>query len=147
MSIEVVKVTEEERAKLLTPVQIADRLGVSERTVRRWLRQGKLRGIRAGRQWLVSPASLETFLHGGDRLTLTLKIDAGIGALSLENGQTGKFAILPDYIWEDLSGIIEKQGMTDAADMIRRALRKFQAYRASVTHLMEARKNGETNDE
>lgn len=36
-----------------TTEEVAEQLGVSESTVRRWLRQEKLEGQRIGRRWLV----------------------------------------------------------------------------------------------
>ncbi len=51
--------------QLLTVEQIADRLQVTEWTVRNWLRQGRLRGLRLGSRtagWRVRPSDLEHFL-------------------------------------------------------------------------------------
>ena len=39
--------------KLLTPEQIAERLQVVERTVYRWLNEGRLEGVKLGRLWRV----------------------------------------------------------------------------------------------
>ena len=36
---------------LLTTAQVAERLGVDEATVRRWQREGKLNGVRVGKDW------------------------------------------------------------------------------------------------
>ncbi len=49
--------------KLLTPVDIANRLQVNERTVTQWLRKGHLRGFKVGREWRVSVKDLEAFLE------------------------------------------------------------------------------------
>ena len=53
----------------LTPEEIAAELRVQARTVRLWLDRGKLRGVKAGRQWRVERSDLEAFLHGrnGDK--------------------------------------------------------------------------------
>lgn len=48
--------------KLLTPAQIADTLQVSEKTVRRWLNEGKLSGIKLEQFWRVKPADFEAYL-------------------------------------------------------------------------------------
>ena len=51
--------------KLLTPVDIANRLQVHERTVTQWLRKGHLRGFKVGKEWRVSVEDLEAFLEAG----------------------------------------------------------------------------------
>jgi excisionase family DNA binding protein len=48
--------------KLLTPKDAAERLAVSPKSIRAWLRQGKLRGVRAGRLWRIRERDLEAFL-------------------------------------------------------------------------------------
>ncbi len=48
---------------LLTPVDVANRLQVNERTVTQWLRKGHLRGFKVGKEWRVSVADLEAFLE------------------------------------------------------------------------------------
>ncbi len=59
---------------LLTVPQVAERLQVSEWTVRDWLRKGQLRGVRLGGTrigWRVSEADLRRFIDsrasGGER--------------------------------------------------------------------------------
>jgi excisionase family DNA binding protein len=49
--------------KLLTPEQIAERLQVVERTVYRWLNEGRLEGVKLGRLWRVREDDLEAFLQ------------------------------------------------------------------------------------
>jgi excisionase family DNA binding protein len=51
--------------KLLTPEQAANRLAVSSRSIREWLRTGKLRGVRAGRLWRIRDRDIEEFLERG----------------------------------------------------------------------------------
>lgn len=48
--------------RLLTPEDVARRLNVSLVTVGRWLREGKLKGVKAGRQWRVKENDLQEFL-------------------------------------------------------------------------------------
>ena len=48
--------------KLLRPEEVAEMLQVSRRTVVRWLKEGRLKGVRAGRLWRVRKEDLETFL-------------------------------------------------------------------------------------
>jgi excisionase family DNA binding protein len=47
---------------LLTPKQPAARLLVSEKAVLDWLRPGKLKRGKAGRQWRIRERDLEAFL-------------------------------------------------------------------------------------
>lgn len=49
--------------KLLTPEQVAERLQVVERTVYRWLNEGRLEGVKLGRLWRVREDDLEAFLQ------------------------------------------------------------------------------------
>lgn len=48
-------------SKLLTKIQVADLMGVSWRTVNRWVASGKLKAIRAGRVLRFEPTELERF--------------------------------------------------------------------------------------
>ncbi len=48
---------------LLTPVDVANRLQVNERTVTQWLRRGFLRGFKIGKEWRVSSRDPEAFLE------------------------------------------------------------------------------------
>ncbi len=52
-----------ERERLLTPEQAAERLAVSPKTLRDWLRTGELKGVKVGRLWRVRPADLEAFIQ------------------------------------------------------------------------------------
>ncbi len=51
--------------KLLTPVDVANRLQVNVRTVTQWLRKGHLRGFKVGKEWRVSVKDLEALLEAG----------------------------------------------------------------------------------
>ncbi len=48
---------------LVTVKDAAAQLAVSSAAVRKWIYQGKLRAVRAGRLVRVRPADLEAFLH------------------------------------------------------------------------------------
>ena len=50
--------------KLLRPEEVAEVLQISRRTVVRWLKEGKLKGVRVGRLWRVREKDLEAFLRG-----------------------------------------------------------------------------------
>lgn len=60
--------------KLLTVRDVAEQLSVTEETVRRWLRDGKLAGVVLSRKagWRIRPEALTAFLAGhasGERET------------------------------------------------------------------------------
>jgi excisionase family DNA binding protein len=49
--------------RLLTPEEAAEILAVSPKSIRKWLRQGKLKGVKAGRLWRIRERDLEAFLN------------------------------------------------------------------------------------
>jgi excisionase family DNA binding protein len=49
--------------KVLTPEEAAELLQVSPFTVRKWLRSGKLKGVKAGRVWRIREKDLIEFLE------------------------------------------------------------------------------------
>lgn len=53
----------------LTPAQAGELLQVNERTVRRWLNEGTLRGSLLGRIWRVSPAAIDEFMKAHEGKT------------------------------------------------------------------------------
>lgn len=61
--------------KLLTPREVAEKLSVSEKTVKVWLWKGKLKGLKAGILWRVSEEDLETFLDPTRRLLANAPAD------------------------------------------------------------------------
>lgn len=58
-------------AKLITPEKAADRLSVSPVTIRKWLREGKLRGIKVfGSGWRVREDEIDKFIDQTEEETL-----------------------------------------------------------------------------
>ncbi len=51
--------------QMLTIQQVMERLQVSDETVYRYIRSGKLKAMRVGGLWRVSPEDLEKFLCNG----------------------------------------------------------------------------------
>ena len=47
---------------LLTPEGAAQLLAVRPKTIRDWLKRGRLKGVRAGRLWRIRESDLEAFL-------------------------------------------------------------------------------------
>jgi excisionase family DNA binding protein len=50
------------RDNYFTPKEVARRLRRNEQTIRRYLREGRLQGIRVGTRWLITDADLQLFL-------------------------------------------------------------------------------------
>lgn len=48
--------------QLLTPEEAALQLGIAPRTIREWLRNGKLQGVKLGRLWRVRETDLKAFI-------------------------------------------------------------------------------------
>ncbi|MBP2147235.1 excisionase family DNA binding protein [Methanofollis sp. W23] len=51
--------------KWVTPNVVGAELGVHPQTVRRWIKQGKIRGIKYGRQWRVPFEEFERIVREG----------------------------------------------------------------------------------
>ena len=49
--------------KLLTTREVAERLRLHPRTVESYLRKGRIRALKAGRNWRVPEAELESFIQ------------------------------------------------------------------------------------
>lgn len=49
--------------RLMTPEQAADYLAVAPKTMRDWLRTGRIRGVKVGRLWRVRLSDLEAFIE------------------------------------------------------------------------------------
>lgn len=48
--------------KMHSPEQVAEVLGVQPETVRMWLRDGQLKGIKFGRLWRIAENELQRFI-------------------------------------------------------------------------------------
>jgi excisionase family DNA binding protein len=61
MSIELGKVT------LFTVEELAERLDVQERTIREYLREGRLQGRKLAGRWYVTDEAIADYFRGGER--------------------------------------------------------------------------------
>jgi excisionase family DNA binding protein len=62
--------------KLYSISDLSKSLGLTERTIRGWFYQGKLKGVKIGKEWYISEKNLERFINaeeGGERRTKTIK--------------------------------------------------------------------------
>jgi excisionase family DNA binding protein len=48
---------------MLSRQEVAERLHVSDQTVRRWIKSGKLAAYKPGLEWRIHPSDLEAFLE------------------------------------------------------------------------------------
>lgn len=53
--------------RLLTPEEVAERLSVTVKTVREWLRTGELTGVKLGRIWRVREEDLIAWVESNVR--------------------------------------------------------------------------------
>jgi len=74
---------------LLSTKQVADRLGVDTKTVLRYLHQGKLKGVRIGRDYRIPGSALVTLLTKPTTVTATAG-SARITAIVNQKGGVGK---------------------------------------------------------
>src|SRR5215210_9136583 len=74
---------------LLTTRQVADRLGVDTKTVLRYLRAGKLKGARIGRDYRISESSLNGLLQPASTSTRTERASL-VTAIVNQKGGVGK---------------------------------------------------------
>jgi excisionase family DNA binding protein len=49
--------------EFLNVKQVQDMLGISERTVFRYIKSGELKGFKAGREWKFEPADIDAFIE------------------------------------------------------------------------------------
>src|SRR5829696_4092390 len=63
---------------------VAGRLGVSERTVRRWIKAGKLKATRPGRDYRIPESALRELVEEGE---VSPKVPASSSQRSLFNGE------------------------------------------------------------
>ena len=55
---------DEERALVLTTAEVGELLKCESRTVIRWIKEGRIKGIRVGRNWKVPKSEVERILNG-----------------------------------------------------------------------------------
>ena len=51
--------------KLLTTQEVADHLGLTQRTIYTYIQSGSLRAIKIGREWRIKESELEAFISRG----------------------------------------------------------------------------------
>ncbi len=64
-------------SEFLTIREIATRLRVDPVTVRVWCRQGRLKAVRAGKNWRIKPEDVEEFIRADRRRDVDQKKSEG----------------------------------------------------------------------
>lgn len=77
----------ERTKKLYTVNDIAERWGITTKTVTQMLRAGKLRAFRAGREWRVTQEALDAY-ERGERPTNTDRTPRHTGSLRITDALT-----------------------------------------------------------
>lgn len=92
--------------KMLTPEEVAIRLSVKPNTVRNWLREGNLKGVKLGKRiWRVKEADLQNYICCEQSIEYTVEdsddmLSAGdLKAVrqGLDDIKSGRFISLNDY--------------------------------------------------
>lgn len=78
--------------------QAIERLRTTRTTFYRWLRTGKIKGLKIGRQWRFRPEDIERFVCGQEpRIDLPVGADSAIAALQSAMNQAGISSALPSH--------------------------------------------------
>ena len=84
--------------KLLTPKDAAEILSLSPVTIKKWLWQGKLKGIKVGSVWRIKESDLKAFLRtGNDDEEKLSRDDLEAVKRGLEDIKAGRYVTLEEY--------------------------------------------------
>lgn len=84
--------------KLLTPKDAAKILSLSPVTIKKWLWQGKLKGIKVGSVWRIKESDLKAFLRtGNDDEEKLSRDDLEAVKRGLEDIKAGRYVTLEEY--------------------------------------------------
>ncbi|WP_213698107.1 helix-turn-helix domain-containing protein [Acetomicrobium sp.] len=84
--------------KLLTPKDAAEILSLSPVTIKKWLWQGKLKGIKVGSVWRIRESDLKAFLKtSNDDEEKLSRDDLEAVKRGLEEIKAGKYVTLEEY--------------------------------------------------
>jgi len=84
--------------KLLTPKDAAEILSLSPVTIKKWLWQGKLKGIKVGSVWRIRESDLKEFLKtSNDDEEKLSRDDLEAVKRGLEDIKAGRYVTLEEY--------------------------------------------------
>jgi excisionase family DNA binding protein len=84
--------------KLLTPKDAAEILSLSPVTIKKWLWQGKLKGIKVGSVWRIRESDLKAFLKtSNDDEEKLSRDDLEAVKRGLEDIKAGRYVTLEEY--------------------------------------------------
>jgi len=92
--------------KLLTPEQVADTLQVSVKTIKNWLRAGRLKGVKTGQLWRIEPEALRDYMS--QRRLTQIDLDEALYNSIIEKALKREPSIKPREMvrsWNVSSGI------------------------------------------
>lgn len=101
--------------RLLTVHEVADRLRVKPRTLREWLKEGRIRASKVGRDWRIEPAAVDEYLR---RQGVKVRLDPDAWQAGFDAGKEGSPSLAPagtadKLAW--LSGYIEGKAELEKA--------------------------------
>lgn len=103
--------------KFLTPEEAADRLAVSPKSIREWLRNGKIKGVKAGKLWRISPQALDEFLNESRAQYIVERV-------SEEKQETGSAQSLREYTHNEIREFLQADKITpEIARKVERLLK------------------------
>ncbi len=110
--------------RFLTSVQASQLLGINPDTMRRYLREGKVRALRLGKDWKIPESSLSDLARGGRLAKGGKPIAPESASTPMPRDQAAKLQAFLKLA-NDLRPVIEagtRSGATfDAAEMIRQS--------------------------
>jgi excisionase family DNA binding protein len=78
---------------MLTTQQFAEKASVSASTVSKWLREGKIEGVKKGRKWMISADQLAGLTSSGDQAKSTEPAAAASAAAPAKAGPKGGYTV------------------------------------------------------
>ena len=118
-----------QKRELLTTDEAAEWLGVKPQTVAKWLRMGRLKGVKIGRLWRIPEESIyELWENVPDEWILELHICPQAGTLWVQPAiaptvDPDQSLEMPKEWWESLVEILpDEEGWEDVKEHIRAAL-------------------------
>jgi len=108
--------------RFLTSVQASQLLGINPDTMRRYLREGKVRALRLGRDWKIPESSLSDLAKGGRLAKGGKPIAPASASAPTQSEQAGKmhaFLQLADELRPMIESGTRHSVNFDAAEMIR----------------------------
>src|SRR5215208_8322813 len=112
----------------LSLAEAAERMGISERTARRWIKSGKLRAYKPGRDYRIPESALRALVKESE---ISPKAPASLSQRSLFNGLEEERRAAQEAAAEN-ARLLREHGLTRMADLLS-ALRESMERREDDT--------------